>query len=100
MGQFIYREDTKVELEDRVLAHLELVITTKLRRDESFAFSWTEDMSGGSGRRKVWLHPSIPLVYRFYGNRAPAINRAWIDVLMQSADSAAGLVVLPEPAAT
>lgn len=94
---FVYRDDTKVEFEDRVLAHLELVITTKLRRDESFAFSWTEDMAGGSGRRKVWLHPAIPLVYRFYGNRPPAINRLWIDALMQSADSAAGLTVVPEP---
>ncbi|NQX28989.1 ATP-dependent DNA ligase [Microbacteriaceae bacterium VKM Ac-2854] len=97
MGLFIYRDDTKLDVEDRVLAHLELVITTKLRRDESFAFTWQEDVSMGSGRRKVWLHPAIPLVYRFYGNRPPAINRAWIEALMASADTTAGLVILPEP---
>lgn len=97
VGLFIYRDDTKFEVEDRVLAHLELVITTKLRRDESFAFTWQEDVATGSGRRKVWLHPAIPLVYRFYGNRPPSINRAWIEALMQSADTTAGLVILPEP---
>lgn len=100
MGQFIYNDDTKFELDDRVLAHLEVVITAKLRREESFAFAWHEDVSTGSGRRKVWMHPAIPLVYRFYGNRAPAINRQWVEVLMDAANSAAGLVIVPEPEAS
>lgn len=98
MGQFTYNDRTTVEFEDRVLAHLEVVITAKLRREESFAFAWHEDVSNGSGRRKVWLHPAIPLVYRFYGNRAPSINRHWVEALMDTANSASGLVIVPEPA--
>jgi hypothetical protein len=44
------------------------------------------------------LHPTIPVTVKVYGGRAPAINRAWIDALMMSANSSSGLSVVPEPA--
>ena len=37
MGRLIYGTgDTDVEFEDRLLAHLKVVISTKLRRNEAF----------------------------------------------------------------
>ncbi|TDN90676.1 ATP-dependent DNA ligase [Microbacterium sp. BK668] len=98
MGKFIYEGIIKVDFEDRTLAHLQIVIGTKLRRGEAFHFSWRDDPSLGDGRTTVWLHPRSSLVYKFYGSRRPALNRAWIDALAYTANSPSGLYVVPEPA--
>ena len=98
MGKFIYNGQVKVDFEDRVLAHLQIVIGAKLRRSESFHFAWKDDASIGDGRTTVWVHPGIALVYKFYGSRQPPINRAWIEALMVVANSPTGLHVISEPA--
>jgi hypothetical protein len=99
MGKLFYGQLISAEFEDRLLAHLEIVMAGKLRRGEGFLFSWKEEAAGASaGRTTIWVHPSLPLVYKYAGSRAPTINRAWIEVLSQSASSAGGLRVLPEPA--
>lgn len=97
MGKFIY-ESLRVDFEDRVLAHLQYVIGAKLRRGESFHFSWRDDASIGNGRTTIWMHPSATIVYKYYGSRPPSINRAWIEALSQAANSGAGLHLVPEPA--
>ena len=71
MGKFIYDSMVKVDFEDRLLAHLQLVIGAKLRRGESFHFTWKDDTSIGDGRTVVWIHPRVSLVYKFYGSRQP-----------------------------
>lgn len=93
----MYDGTVKLEIEDRTLAHLQTVIGTKLRRGESFFFTWREDASLGDGRTSVWLHPSADLVFRFYGSRRPSLNPAWIDALTFTANSGSGLRVVPEP---
>lgn len=98
MGKFIYDSTVKVDFEDRLLAHLQLVIGAKLRRGESFHFTWKDDTSIGNGRTVVWVHPHVSLVYRFYGSRRPSINRAWIEALIYTANSPTGLYTVPEPA--
>ncbi|WP_345801422.1 ATP-dependent DNA ligase [Microbacterium sp. AZCO] len=98
MGKFVYEGVVKVDFEDRTLAHLQLVIGTKLRRGEAFHFSWRDDPSIGDGRTTVWIHPRCSLVYKFYGSRRPSLNRAWIDALSFTANSPSGLYVVPEPA--
>ena len=97
MGMLTYDVVHKVEFDDRSLAHLQMVIATKLRRGESFNFSWVKDPSVGSGRTTIWMHPAIPLVYDFEGSRNPTMNRAWIEALMVTANSSAGLVLVAEP---
>jgi hypothetical protein len=96
MGTLTYDVVSRVEFDDRALAHLQIVIASKFRRNESFSFSWVKDAAHGSGRVTVWMHPSIPLVYEFSGSRMPTINRTWLDVLMQTANSATGLHLVPE----
>ncbi|NYE21485.1 ATP-dependent DNA ligase [Microbacterium immunditiarum] len=98
MGKFIYEGSIKVDFDDRVLAHLQLVIGSKLRRGEGFHFTWRDDPSIGDGRTTIWIHPQASLVYKFYGSRKPALNRAWIDALSFTANSPTGLYVVPEPA--
>lgn len=97
MGKLIYGAmATSVEIDDRTLAHLRVVIMNKLRRSEPFMFE--VDPEDGTGRRSFWMHPSVPLQFHFYGGRAPRINRAWLDALLVAASGPGGLVITPEPA--
>ncbi|WP_228495614.1 hypothetical protein [Microbacterium sp. VKM Ac-2870] len=43
------------------------------------------------------LHPRVSLVYKFYGSRRPAINRAWVEALIYTANSPSGLYPVAEP---
>ncbi len=98
MGRLVYGSgETEIDFDDRVLAHLKVVMVTKLRRDESFLLSWQHGQEDGSGRSSIWVHPAIPLHFRFYGNKQPPLNRAWIEEMMLSANSTGGLRIVPEP---
>jgi hypothetical protein len=96
MGRFIY--DTvanAVDIDDRTLAHLRIVVMNKLRRSESFMFD--VEVGDGSGRRSFWMHPSVPIQFHFYGSRQPRINRVWVEDLMLAASGPNGLSITPEP---
>lgn len=96
MGRFIYDTVANgVDIDDRTLAHLRIVMMNKLRRSEPFMFD--VEIGDGSGRRSFWIHPSVPLQFHFFGSRSPRINRAWIEGLMQAASGPAGLSIIPEP---
>jgi len=98
MGTFIYGTPSiSVEFDDRVLAHLKVVILSKVRRGESFTFSWEYTGSAGSGRSSIWIHPAIPLQFDFAGTTEPLLNRAWVEELVRLANSPSGLRVTPEP---
>ena len=93
MGLFIYDEARRAEFDDRTLSHLQVVILNKLRRKESFVFSWEETR----GFVSVWLDPGVALQFVYLGNREPPLNRAWLELLAESANSTVGLLSLPEP---
>lgn len=97
MGKFIYEGSQKVEIADRALLHLQLVMTAKLRRGEPFVFSWADDVSTGGGRMSVWIHPGVSMVFKFYGSRHPSLNRSWVDALAFTANAPSGLYLTPEP---
>jgi hypothetical protein len=97
MSVLIYNTAAEYEFDNRALAHIQIVIGAKLRRNESFYFSWDIPPARGSGRVTIWIHPAIPLSYRYGGSRPPVINRLWIEALMASANSASGLFLIPEP---
>lgn len=97
MGKFTYDSDIKADFEDRLLAHLQAVIMAKVRRGESFTFTWKDDMSLGGGRTTVYIHPNVSLVFKFHGGRAPQLNPAWLHALTFTANSGRGLYVVPEP---
>jgi hypothetical protein len=98
MGKFTYQSGARVDLDDRVLAHLQVVISNKLRRGESFVFTWRDDVSVGDGRTSVWLGPSLAMTFKYYGSRPPMLNRAWVEALAITANGPSGLYVVPEPA--
>ncbi|TFD63470.1 ATP-dependent DNA ligase [Cryobacterium ruanii] len=98
MGTLLYgNPGIVISFDDRALMHLQIVISTKLRRRESFVFTWTDSADEGSGRSAIWLDPTSTLYYRYFGCHTPSINRDWIETLMLSANSTGGLVLIAEP---
>lgn len=99
MGTLTYDSKVITTIDDRVLAHLQVVIWTKLRRGEQFAFTFSDQDRNGFGRTSIWISPSISLVFDFFGSKPPTLNPRWVDALTKSANSPGGLHLVPEPAA-
>jgi hypothetical protein len=95
MGTITY-DGAVVEFDDRTLMHLQVVIVHRFRRGQPLVMSWLDPQKAGEGRSSMWLTPSAPLHFRFRGSRQPTIDRAWLALLTESAESGAGLVVCDE----
>ena len=87
---------TAIHIEDRALAHLKVVIATKLRRNESFTLSWQHPEDQPRGRSTIWLQPSIPLRFVFDDPEPAELSRTWIEELANSANSSGGISVVAE----
>jgi hypothetical protein len=85
-----------IHIEDRALAHLKVVIATKLRRDESFTVSWRHPDDQPRGRSTIWLHPSIPLRFVFDDPEPADLSREWIEELATSASSTGGILLVAQ----
>lgn len=97
MGTIYYGGSaTPIHIEDRALAHLKVVIATKLRRGESFTLSWRHPDDEPRGRSTIWLHASIPLRFVFDDAESPELSRQWIDELANSANSSGGIMLVAE----
>lgn len=98
MGTMLYgTPPSEIHLDDRLLAHLKVVIVGKLRRGESFLVSWEIPEGEGEGRMSLWMHPSIPLQFVFTERERPPLNPAWMEEMARTAVSAEGLRIMPEP---
>ncbi|RFA18134.1 DUF7882 family protein [Subtercola boreus] len=97
MGNLTYGPAAKViAIDDRDLAHLQVVMLAKLRRGEAFAFSWDRSADFGSGHNTLWIHPSTYVEFNFFGSKKIPLNRTWVDALMKRANSSAGLELISE----
>ena len=85
-----------IHIDDRALAHLKVVIATKLRRNESFTLSWKHPEGTPGGRSTIWLHPSIPLRFVFDDPDATPLNARWIEDLMHTVNSTGGITLVEE----
>ena len=85
------------EIDDRTLAHLQIVICNKLRRDERFTLRLSPQ-DGISGPVTVlWMAASLPLRFEYLRQTKHIINPAWLQLLADAAASNSGLWVIPEP---
>lgn len=97
MGTIYYGGSaTPIHIEDRALAHLKVVIATKLRRNESFTVSWRHPEDQPRGRSTLWLHPSIALRFVFDDPEPTPLSREWIEELANSANSTGGIMLISE----
>ncbi|MDJ1114748.1 hypothetical protein [Microbacterium dauci] len=81
-------------MSDRTLAHVEAVVSSKLRRGESFMLTAATSAHEGSGRTTIWVNAASNLAYRYRRDR-PALDRTWLEELRTSANSPGGMH-LPE----
>jgi hypothetical protein len=92
MGTLFYGASrTPITIDDRLLAHLKIVITSKLRRNESFLLSWDEPPENGSGRASVFIHANCDLVYRFDGSRPAELDQNLLESMAAESMSTRGL---------
>lgn len=97
MGTIYYGGSaTPINIDDRALAHLKVVIATKLRRSESFTVTWRHPDDQPRGRSTIWLHPSIPLRFVFDDPEPTELSREWIEELASSANSSGGITLVAE----
>jgi hypothetical protein len=87
---------TPIHIEDRALAHLKVVIASKLRRHESFTVTWQHPEDQRPGRTTIWIHPCVPLRFEFDESEAPPLSREWLEDLAAAASSTGGIVLRPE----
>ncbi|WP_136588147.1 MULTISPECIES: ATP-dependent DNA ligase [Actinomycetes] len=90
MGRLIYQERTVVDIEDRLLSHLRIVVMNKLRRQESFMLNLPHPEHG---KLSIWFHPATPIVMQFYGSRPPQIDKHLIEEMMEQASGPDGLTL-------
>jgi hypothetical protein len=94
MGTLFYGASrTPIRIDDRILAHLKLVATSKLRRNEPFLVSWHDASDVGGGRSSIWIHPTCDLHYKFDGGTPATIDQELIEQLSVAANAARGIEI-------
>lgn len=97
MGRLIYDSLFEVDFDDRTLEHRQIVIGFKLSRNDSFYFTWLDHPGRGDARSSIWIHPRIPLRFKYLGGRTPAINPQWMRHILGDSYTPSGLRVAREP---
>lgn len=90
MGHLRYGQDD-LEVEDRLLAHLQTVVAQKIRRRESFILSLTDKRAARVMTSALWISASSSIHFSFSGSRQPELNSSWLDLMMQATYSTNGL---------
>lgn len=81
----------KLRADDTTLAHLQAVMSAKLRRGESFMLSWDIPTDKGSGRATVWIDQSVQMHFKYDDDRASRMDRSMLEELSLEAMHAAGI---------
>ncbi len=94
MGYLYYGAGNEpIEMPDRLLAHVKVVIATKLRRNESFTLTWQHPAGSPAGRSTIWLQPAIELRFVFGSAEAEKLDPELLQRFANAASSSAGLVL-------
>src|SRR4029453_5105217 len=93
MGSFVYDRCPAVEIDDRTLSHLQVIILDKLRRNEAVAF----DVFDSKHWVTFWVNQRTPLEFLYSGNRRASLNRDWLESLADEVGKHGVLRLVPEP---
>jgi hypothetical protein len=86
-------DGTTTDFDDLVLAHLQIVIVQKIRRQEPFLMTWRESDPTGGGRTAIWIHQMAMMTFHFTTSAKTVIDPVWVKKLTDSANSAMGMFV-------
>ena len=96
MGMLYYGSATSpVHIDDELLAHLKVLMMTKLRRGESFTMTWRHDATSPPGRSTIWLAPSIALRLTFDDAEPCALDPRLLRELAEGV-ARTGSLILPD----
>ncbi|OAN40773.1 DUF7882 family protein [Microbacterium sp. H83] len=94
MGRLRYDGTSEpILIDDETLAHLKVIIGTKLRRQESFMLTWRPREGGDPGRVTVWVHPAIPLQFLFQSGDHQPIEKRRVEDMMRTLNASGELVI-------
>lgn len=94
MGSLFYGSAAgPIVIPDRILAHVKVVIATKLRRGESFTMSWRHPAGEHAGRSTIWIQPSIPLRFVFGAVEPEVLDNTLLQSYANAANSSSGLTL-------
>ncbi|KZX20405.1 hypothetical protein [Rathayibacter tanaceti] len=95
MGRLLYGGPASSHaFDDRALAHLQTIITSRFRRGEGFLLTIEDEQDR---RSELWLHPGIPTRYEYDGPEPVELNPQWLRELSAASNGRRGLHLLPEP---
>lgn len=94
MGHLLY-DGAEYEFEDRLLAHLQVVIQLKLAKMECFFLTWHPHCETKS-EMSIWISPRSPLAFHFSGSREPSLSKKWAVALNAISHTPRGLVAISE----
>ena len=82
-----------ITIDDATLAHLKIIIGTKLRRNESFLMTWVCGADAEDARTTIWVHPAIPLQFGFDTAVLPPIEPERVSSIMTALNASGELVL-------
>jgi hypothetical protein len=82
-----------IELSDRLMAHVKVVASSKLRRSESFTLTCENTATPGAGRTTIWVHCAIPLRFEFDSAEGVVLDRDYLNELARAASSTSGMLI-------
>lgn len=93
MGKLFYGTDAQpIEIDDRLLQYLQVVLSTKLRRSESFTVTWT-DVDSPHSRTTLWVQPAIPLRFQYSTPDSHRLSSGYLRQLADQASMSSGLML-------
>ena len=85
MGRLTYDSTLDpIIVDDVTLAHMRIIVGTKLPRQESFVMSWTPESDSRDGRLTAWIHPSNPLGLAFDSAEPIRVDAGRVAAMMNS----------------
>ncbi|MEV8267821.1 hypothetical protein [Microbacterium sp. NPDC076911] len=94
MGALFYGNDIEpITIPDHALSHLKVLFASKLRRGESFSFTWKHTADQVRGRSTIWIHPAIPMRFVFEEEAAAPLDQELLQDFARRANSSTGLAI-------
>ncbi|WP_295781551.1 hypothetical protein [uncultured Microbacterium sp.] len=93
MGTLFSSSDAQpITIDDRLLQYLQVVVSTKLRRGESFTITWTDE-AAGHARTTLWIQPSISMRFEYTAIASAPLSGGYLRQLADQAAMSSGLLL-------
>lgn len=99
MGTLIYDSVIRLDVEDRILDHLRVVVFTKLRGKESFPLTVLRKQESGADESVyMWISSESALGFQLVRETTEELSHEWLETLLKMSYTSNGLVIRAQPA--